>query len=91
MYHKEIVLHMKAIIPINCRYMLKTKIDQVLSPMGAPDLTTEQSQTFPVNKTPCSLFLKNYHERFVKLTNIPFCFNLKMGPSPNFVKCIRYI
>ena len=52
-----------------------------IEPWGTPALTSDQPETCPLNKTLCFLFFRKSHKRFIKLPDIPFCFNLKMRPS----------
>ena len=52
-----------------------------MEPWGTPALTSDQSGTYPFNKTFFFLFLRKSHKRFSKLPDMPFCFNLKMRPQ----------
>ena len=52
-----------------------------IEPWGTSTLTSDQSETCPLNKIFSFLFLRKSHKRFSKLPDIPFCFNLKMIPS----------
>ena len=52
-----------------------------MDPWRTPALTSDQSDTWPFNKTLCFLFLRKSHKRFSQLPEIKFCFNLKMRLS----------
>ena len=43
-----------------------------MEPCGTPALTSGQSETYPFNKTPCFLFLRESKKRFSKLPDILF-------------------
>ena len=49
-----------------------------IEPWGTPDLTSDQLETCPFDKTLCFLFLRKSHKRSSKLRDIIFPFNLKM-------------
>ena len=57
---------------------IKNNNGSSMEPWGTPALTSDQYETFPFNKTLSFLFLKNSWERFSKLPDISFRFNLKM-------------
>ena len=62
-----------------------------IEPWGTPALTSDQPETCPFNKTLRFLFSRKSHKRFIKLPDIPFCFNLKMRPSCQTRKTPLYL
>ena len=59
---------------------IKNKNGPSMEIWGAPPLISDQSETCPFNKTLCFLFLRKSHKRFSKLSDIPFCVDLKIRP-----------
>ena len=60
---------------------IKNSSGPSIDPSGAPALTSVQEEVCPLETTLCFLFLKKFDNKFKRLPDMPFCFNLKIIPS----------
>ena len=60
---------------------IKNKSGPNMEPCGTPAVTSAQEEDCPLRTTLCFLFLKKFDNRFKRLTDMPFCFSLKIRSS----------
>ena len=57
-----------------------------VEPSGTYALTSAKEEDCPLSTTLCFLFLKKLNNKFNILSDVPFCFSLKIMPSIHFIK-----